>query len=126
MVLGKKNHISISLLKRSLRRNRKLKRAKSLRKGLCFPERAVYSRVQIARVDEVSIPDSLRIPLGELWKTPPQIATDLVEFCNSARNDSSLPGDACATGFGNRRAWSNNLGKLIGKLRAVEWMRLAS
>lgn len=99
MVLGKKNHVSISLLKRSLRRNRKLKRAKSLRKGLCFPERAVYSRVQTARVDEVSIPDSLSTPLGELWKTPPHIATDLVEFCNSARNDRSLPGDALRNWF---------------------------
>lgn len=74
VVEGKKNHISISLLKRSLRRNGKLKRAKSLRKGLCFPERAVNSRAQTVRADEASIPGALRTPWGSSGKLPPHRA----------------------------------------------------
>lgn len=67
-------------------------------------------------------------PLGRALENPATSSggAGLVEVCNRARNDSSLPGDAMRNWFWKSQGWSSNLGKLTGKLRVVEWMRLAS
>lgn len=78
-------------------------------------------------VGEVSIPVALETSWGSSGKLHSiEREFDLAEFCERAENDSSLPDGAMRTWLCKFQGWFSFLGKLIRKLGAIKWMRLAS